>query len=134
MNIKIIDDDYFIEFSKLFYEYNQYLATLHNYRDSITILINELSKEDVQPLGLFKGTKLVGFTLGYKYSDDLFYFSAMYIRPKYRYYMKKLFLASEANIKSRYSGWVSHSSTPLGINMHNKMGASPIEIKYYKEL
>ena len=134
MNIKLIQDKSFIELSKLFYEYNQYLTTKYNHNSSIKILISELDKVDSQALGLFKGAKLVGFTLGHKYSEDLFYFSSMYIKPKYRYYMKNLFLASEANIKSRYSGWVSHSSTPSGINMHSKMGATPIEIKYYKEL
>jgi len=134
MVIKSIEDTDILDLMELHYRFHQCLATKLNRQNSVRDLMSELDKEDVRVLGLFKDTKLVGFTLGYKYAGELFYFSKMYIEPKYRLYMKDLWLKAEDDIRDKYTGWISHSSTPKGINMHSKMGATPIEIKYYKEL
>lgn len=133
--IRQIDDENFFDLAELYHKYNQCLATKYNKSSSTQLLSNELRVEGSLALGLFKDNKLVGFTLGKPYNNELYTFTAMYILPRYRYYMKHLFEASEQRAKEySYTGFISESSTKEGINMHYKMGCSPIEIKFYKEL
>ncbi len=133
--IKQVEDKDFISLVELYTEYNLCLATKHNKSMSTSILIKELSQPGALAIGLYAREQLVGFTLGKYYSEGVYTFTAMYIKPAYRYHMKKLFTGSEALVKSAgYSAFISVSSTIEGINMHNKMGCNPIEIKFYKEL
>lgn len=134
VDIRQIDDCEFSELIELYYDYNQCLTSKHNKYTSTSLLVNTLREPGALALGLYHNKILVGFTLGYSISIDNYYFTAMYIVPKFRYYTKKLFESSEDFIRPDYKGWVSTSSTPEGINMHKKMGIKPVEIKYYKEL
>jgi len=133
--IKPIDDNKFFALAELYAEYNQCLATKYNKTISTNILLQELSQPKAMALGLYREEELVGFTLGKQHSDKVYRFTAMYIKPKFRYNMRKLFNESEKRAKEmRYEAFISESSTPKGINMHKRMGAIPIEVKFYKEL
>lgn len=133
--IKQINDRDFFTLAGLYASYNLCLSTRHNISSSTSLLLQELAQPDALALGLYVKGVLRGFTLGKQHSKEIYTFTAMYIEPEYRYYMQKLFKASEATIKKKgYRAFISVSSTKEGINMHTKMGCNPIEIKYYKEL
>lgn len=131
---QIFDKD-FISLVELYAEYNQYLSTKHNKSVSTSILINELSQAKPLVLGLYIREALVGFTIGKQHTEEVFHFSGMYIRPRYRYYTSLLFKESEKLVKQAgYKAFTATSSTQQGFKALNKIGCKPIETKFYKEI
>lgn len=137
MMIKIeqIDDIDLGNLIDLYHVYNQRLVTKHNMYHSTKILVDKLATPHALALGLYRDSKLVGFIIGHGISGSVFYFTDMYIMPKYRYYTKDMLIDTETFIKRLgYTSWVSESSTKEGMRMFEHYGAQTIEIKYYKEL
>jgi len=132
--IRQIDDSELNDLIELFYLYNQCLVSKFSRFKSTQLLIERLSKPGALALGLYIDDKLEGFTTGHEASATVYHFTALYIKPKFRIHMKKLFEASEDSIRPSYKSWISESSTKEGINMHHRMGANDIEIRFHKEL
>ena len=135
INIKQIDDKELPELIELNYQYNQCLVTKHNRFNSTKSLLDRLATPHALALGLYRDSKLLGFTIGYGLSKETFYFTDMYIVQKARYYTSKLLIESESFIKSLgYTSWTSESHTKDGMRMFKHYGAKIVEIKYYKDI
>lgn len=134
IEVKQIDDRDLQDFIVLFIKYNKCLVTKHNSYVSTKVLIDKLSLEASLAIGLYKDSRLVGFTLGNGVSNEVFHFTDMYILPNYRYHTSRLLRGSENLIRPTYKVWTSESHTKDGIRMFEHYGAQIAEIKYYKEI
>lgn len=136
-NVQQIDDKDFMTLSKLYYEYaNSVDKGYHPHWYATDLLINDLKKPGALAIGLYVRDKLVGFILGNTSEEDaeVYYFSALYISPKYRYYIKQLYNKAEEMIVGIYKAWETDAINDKAIALHKKMGATPIKITYRKEM
>ena len=97
-------------------------------------LIAELNYKDSCAMGLYKNNILVGFTLGYGISEDTYYFSSIYIEPKYRVHVLKLLIVTESSIPAVYTSWETDSRTIKGVKVLTKFGANAYKVIYKKDL
>lgn len=137
-----VDDKEFIPLAILHYEYmNSLDRGYFPMWKSTEELLKALKKPEAMALGLFIQDNLVGFVLGNKDKNrnDAYYFSALYISPRYRLYIKRLYNAAEEMVTGRYKYWITDAINEVASNLHKRMGASVLEkqedrIVYIKEI
>jgi GNAT superfamily N-acetyltransferase len=137
MYIQQIDDKDFTSLSQLYYDYtNSVDKGYHPHWYATELLIKDLRKPGALAIGLYVRDKLVGFILGNTHEEypDVYYFSALYIQPKYRFYVKRLYNAAEDMVRANYKAWETDAINEKAIALHKKMGATPVKITYRKEL
>lgn len=123
-NIKPIEDKDFYKLLELNYKLQQLLPYKHNISASAVLLCKDLGVVDKLVIGLYKGDELVGFINGVKETDEIFYFSNIYIEPEHRYGTKKLMeYAEKAIIDLGYKAWKSDGNTKEGIRVLQRFGA-----------
>ena len=135
MEVKKVEGNDTLALLVLFNKYNKSIGLNYTEFISSSILLTELKLGNNLCLGLYVDEKLVGFSLGNKEPTRLFNILAIYVEPKYRLYAARACKIGEGYFKDfGCTGWVSDSMSSKGLRFMEKLGASPIQIKYYKEL
>jgi len=135
MIIKRVEDNDMFQLLRLYYVYNHSIGIKLTEALTMNMLQQELAKENSLVLGLYKGDILKGFGFGYKKPDSIFIVQAFYIDTKYLFYTRRFFTEAEKYFKELGStGWISDSLSAKGLKFMEKVGAKPIQVRYYKEL
>lgn len=123
-NIKPIEDKDFYKLLELNYKLQQLLPYKHSISASAVLLCKDIGIADKLVIGLYKDDELVGFINGVKETDEIFYFSNIYVEPQHRYGVKKLMeYAEKAVIELGYKFWKSDGNTIEGSKALYKFGA-----------
>ena len=102
VDIKIIKIDEIEELLSLWYKYHEEVNPKVDKKTLTKYLFKVLDEKNSLVIGLYKQTKLVGFTIGYEVSDGLFYWEGIYVEPSYRLYVYKLIHFSENVLRLNY--------------------------------
>lgn len=139
IDIRQIDDSEFMDLISLNKEYHKCLPNGLNTFQGVSVLVNDLIRPGALATGLFRNNVLIGYTIGYAKSKEVFHFTSLYVMPEYRYYTVRLYRESERAIKDLgYVGWIADKVNEAG-KIHKRMGANIIGVSststiYYKEI
>jgi len=135
MEVRQIDSSEFYQLQKLHRELLKLITEFNDFQSTI-ILVQELLEKDSLAIGLFKDGKLVGYTLGF-YNDNMkgFYYSGIFILPKYRFYTKLLVKESEKLLYElrKYKEWYTEANTKKGYRFLYHYGAKCIKNNLFKK-
>jgi len=127
-NIKIIEDSDLYTLLDLHYQLQQLLPTKFTRSVSAWLLLHEFNGKDRIIAGLYKDGELCGFCNGYGESEDMYYFSNMYVLKDHRRGVKLLMdTVIEMAGDMGYEIWRCESITPEGKNIMEKYGAKEIK-------
>jgi len=123
------------EFRELLSLWIKYHKIVSKTDDEILVtdyLLSVLNRKNSIVLGIFKDKKLIGFTIGYEVSDEVFYWEGIYCEIKY--YVNKLVKFSEDFIKDRYKFWMSEANTDEGFRLLSKIAKRITEKTFLKNI
>ena len=94
-----------------------------------------ISKVGSIVLGLYKENELVGFFIGHPLDSEVFFWSSLYIEPKYRFKAKDLIDTGIDIIRQAgFKKWRAESATKEGQNIISRYKGKIIAIHYEAEV
>lgn len=102
---------------------------------AVNSLIHQITtQKGFLAIGLYDGSALAGFTLGYEYNEKTFYFSGIYVIIKNNASVKQLIEFSFSKIEELgYTSWeVDATNENIG-SIVQKYGAKPTYVRYRKD-
>lgn len=127
----IVDDNEFLALQALVVAmYKEIDPTITEFGASNT-LHNFIKENDFTAIGLYKGAKLIGFTMGHFFAKKSFLFTGIYVMIRNNEWTKKLIDFSFACIKEKgYYFWLVDATNPNISSMMEKYGAMPKYTRY----
>ena len=126
-NIKSIEDKDFFKLLELNYELHKLLPMQLSLSAATVSLCKDIGLIKKLVIGLYKDDVLVGFINGYEHTEEIFWFSNIYVLKEHRFKVKALLEYAENKVKELgYTSWLTNSLLKQGKNVLTKFGAKEI--------
>lgn len=135
MNVKLIENNYFLDLIGLVAEMYKAISTDINSFQSVNTLIHMINNEvDFKAIGLFEEDTLIGFVTGHQYNEGIFLFTGIYVDPKHADSVQELIEFCFAHIQEQgYKGWEADATNANISSILERYGASVKYTRYRKE-
>lgn len=132
---------YYIKEGDIMKLLNLYIKMHKNIKYNLTKMqiiqecINFLNQPGCIPLGLYRNKELIGFFIGHPLNKEIFFWSSLYVEPKYRFKVKQLLDTGIDIIRQAgFKKWRAESATKEGQNIISRYKGKIIAIHYEAEV